>query len=350
MKDVNTAPQQLELKLPHHDGQDDIKNFNSRLTYKEISSKHATFKAGLGSPVHRWFRLTPSFGPNLVRTMLHELDHDEKSAVLDPFSGAGTTPIECQLLQIGSFGIEVNPFLHFVGSTCLSWHLDIGSLMDSRDAVFEKLESERQLVAYEDLFKMGYPFPRIHNATRWWREDVLRDLILLKSIINRTVPDRSVRDFFRLALAGALVPDLTNVTLGRLQLHFIDRTEDEIDVTNVFASQVSMMMDDMQTLQQHEWSSNSRVFWEDTTQPQNICIDKPIRSIITSPPYPNRYSYVWNTRPHLYLLDFFGSPREAADLDKKTIGGTWGSATSSLSKGTVLPKIRNSTRRRRTSC
>ncbi len=41
--------------------------------YNHIPVKQSTFKAGLAAQVHRWFRLTPSFGPDLVREMLSKL-------------------------------------------------------------------------------------------------------------------------------------------------------------------------------------------------------------------------------------------------------------------------------------
>jgi len=53
--------------------------------------------------------------------------------------------------------------------------------------------------------------------------------------------------------------------------------------------------------------------------------------VITSPPYPNRISYVREVRPFLYWLGFLKEPREAGELDWQAIGGTWGVATSRLS-------------------
>lgn len=53
--------------------------------------------------------------------------------------------------------------------------------------------------------------------------------------------------------------------------------------------------------------------------------------VITSPPYPNRISYVRELRPFLYWLGFLKEPREAGELDWQAIGGTWGVATSRLS-------------------
>jgi hypothetical protein len=52
--------------------------------------------------------------------------------------------------------------------------------------------------------------------------------------------------------------------------------------------------------------------------------------VITSPPYPNRISYVREVRPFLYWLGFLTDSRAAGELDWKAIGGTWGIATSRL--------------------
>jgi hypothetical protein len=59
-------------------------------------------------------------------------------------------------------------------------------------------------------------------------------------------------------------------------------------------------------------------------------------SLITSPPYPNRMSYIRELRPYMYWLGFLDDAREAGELDWKAIGGTWGCATSRV--GTWQPK------------
>jgi hypothetical protein len=51
-------------------------------------------------------------------------------------------------------------------------------------------------------------------------------------------------------------------------------------------------------------------------------------AIITSPPYPNRMSYVRELRPYMYWLGFLRDGRAAGELDWQAIGGTWGCATS----------------------
>jgi hypothetical protein len=54
--------------------------------------------------------------------------------------------------------------------------------------------------------------------------------------------------------------------------------------------------------------------------------------VITSPPYPNRMSYIRELRPYMYWLGYLNAGKEAGELDWKAIGGTWGVATSNVSK------------------
>ncbi|WP_175728653.1 DNA methyltransferase [Burkholderia ambifaria] len=312
---------------------------DSVVAYNRIPAKLATFKSGLAALVHRWFRLTPSFGPDLVQTMLDKLACRSDERVLDPFSGASTTLIECQLLGIKCYGFEINPFLHWVGQTSLDWSPECHSLKESLEAIEERFKIESKAASVEDLERFGLTIPPIHNPLRWWRPDVIIDLLHLRKLIDEVSGNnRHIRNFLRLALAGVLVPDLTNVTLGKLQLHFIDRSAHHIDVIGTFTAHARKMIEDLQSVQENASSVRSELFHVDSTDISPVASKlAPISCVVTSPPYPNRYSYVWNTRPHLYFFDFISKANEASSLDTKTIGGTWGVATSMLQKGTVAP-------------
>lgn len=54
--------------------------------------------------------------------------------------------------------------------------------------------------------------------------------------------------------------------------------------------------------------------------------------VVTSPPYPNRMSYVRELRPYMYWLGYLEEARDAGELDWQAIGGTWGVATSRVAK------------------
>jgi hypothetical protein len=308
---------------------------NGRLHYNRVSRMEATFKSGLESPVHRWFRLTPSFGTDLVRQMLTELEVNADDFILDPFAGASTTLIEAQLLGFAAMGFEINPLLHFVGETSIHWDCDPKAVIAASSQIQKNYKKNRPKVSFSNLTAHGFLIPPIHNPHRWWRDDVLTDLLVLKRAIAECTCSNPIRRLLTLALANALVPDLTNVTLGRLQLHFIDRSNDVIDVIETFERKVDEIIEDLEFVREGNPWKQANLFHQDSTALNGFRPAKPISIVVTSPPYPNRYSYVWNTRPHLYFFDFFSSAKQASDLDVKTIGGTWGTATSMLMKGIV---------------
>jgi len=323
----------MQLSLP-------FTNFDKEnIEYNSIHRNKATFKSGIDKIVHNWFRLTPSFGPELVKMVLTDFNYNDNSIVLDPFAGAGTTLIECQLLGLKSYGFEINPFLYFVEKTSLNWKLSLDKLKEINGSIEDHFKHQKIAFTGVSCEDLPSEFPKIHNVYRWWRKDILKDLLILKMVINDLTQEEleDYRSFFYLCIAGVLVPGLTNVTLGKLQLHFIDRADDKIDVLKIFISHLNRMIDDYGVICEIADMNKSKPYLTDSTELDRIDIRDKIDFVITSPPYPNRYSYTWNTRPFLYFFNIFSKPSEASDLDKKTIGGTWGTATSSLSKGIIEP-------------
>ena len=69
-----------------------------------------TFKYNLDHGRHGWLRLTPAYSVKLVNSILAA--SDPGIAVLDPFSGTGTTPLSAAYRDDMGTGVEINPFLH----------------------------------------------------------------------------------------------------------------------------------------------------------------------------------------------------------------------------------------------
>lgn len=330
-----TLNKQLALELdPDEEVEEGLR---SLLSYEDIHVSRSTFLNGLANSVHRWFRLTPSFGPELVQEMVERLEVNRGQTILDPFAGAGTTLIEAKLEGHDAIGFEINPLLHFVNEACLEWSVSPDDLREQLPRLRQALEAS-QGVELEALHEHDLSVPPIHNPTRWWRPDILVQLVFLRRGIFET-QDPHIKRLLLLALAGVLVPDLTNVTLGRLQLHFIDRTGHEIDVWETYSRHVLQIADDLEKLKSAgaDRHGEARCFHQNAVDLSNFKPDRKVTAVVTSPPYPNRYSYVWNTRPHLFMLGLMESGKQASDLDKKTIGGTWGTATSELAKGVFEP-------------
>lgn len=322
---------------------DDIEPAMNHRRVSHRPSKQVTFKGGQDRLAHRWFRLTPSFSPHLVADVLEKYG-TATSRVLDPFSGRGTTPIECQLRGVPCVGAEINPALHFAATVSLNWEVDADLLQAHASNVIERVRDLKKSLSASDPQQLethlSLQIPTIHNVYRWWRPEVLGELMLIKYAISELSCEPPYKDALRLALTSILL-DAANITLGRLQLHFVDRSAHHIDPLALFTSAASAMTDDMRELNARD-GARSKIHLIDNRSLSSVIGDYRADLVITSPPYPNRYSYVWNTRPHLYFMEWFATASDASGLDCRTIGGTWGTATSRHQKGTytyVYPEV-----------
>jgi hypothetical protein len=170
---------------------------------------------------------------------------------------------------------------------------------------------------------------------RWWRADVLAQLLAAKAIVrNHTHP--LVRRLLWLALGTACI-DVANIKRAHPTLTFHDRSAEEIPAMRLLLERLQLIAEDLQHVAGLAKPSVEIQQGNSRALDQVLGQRSLLANVITSPPYCNRYSYVWETRPHLYLMDLLEEARPATQLDLDAVGGTWGSATSSLSKGELSP-------------
>lgn len=310
----------------------------NRFRMDEVDIGDITFLAGQAESVHRWYRLTPSYSPGLVRFFIREFGIGRESLVLDPFSGRGTTAIECQKHGIPAVGFEINPLLQRVGHYSLTWCKYPKSLCDQfLTSVLRTIEKHGKSSVEEASKDLAIPIPDIHDVFRWWKPDILRDLIIAKAC---------ARDARFKPLERALWLALTETSLACANIHrnhptitFDDDHDRLIDVYSELRRELLEIAEDVSALtpEQISWSDRSEVRLEDSCSPSSPLAPASVTHIITSPPYPNRYSYVHQTRPQLHFMDILKTRRCATDIDLKTVGGTWGAATSVLMKSLIVP-------------
>lgn len=311
------------------------------IVYEELSPKDVTFKGGMVDHIHQWFRLTPSFSPKLVHYMKQLTNTNKNHKVLEPFLGASTTVIECMKEGIDCVGVDINPVFVKVGQAAIDWNFDTDNLIKLK----ENIQSEyREMIKDVDKLdltvfcqKFNVSIPPIHKPEKWWREDVLKRLLIIKKLINE-LNDKREKHFFYVGLISKVV-DVASVNRSHPTLTFCDRSKDKIDVENEIFSKFEVMIKDLESVKKISNPGNAQVIEGDSTNISELALMfKKFDRVFTSPPYPNRWSYVWETRPQLYFGDIFNNPGQAADLDIKTIGGTWGKATSNLAKGIIEPE------------
>lgn len=141
---------------------------------------------------HGFHQYPAKFIPQLARKILR-IFTDEKSVVLDNFSGSGTTLIECLLLnRKKAIGIELNPFaclMEKVKTTPINPKLLQDSFFD-----IEFNYSKNNI---------NFKLQNFYNIDFWFNKEVIIELSKLKSLINN-FEDENIRNFFLLALSDVI--------------------------------------------------------------------------------------------------------------------------------------------------
>ena len=294
------------------------------------SRPELTFAGNRDQPRHDWLRLTPAYSRKVVESLLDGAD--TTCRVLDPFSGSGTTVLSAAQRGMTADGVELNPFLVWLGGVKL--HRFAPKTIDKTRAAATRVLKHRRAMDP----------PAIHNIERWWTESVLRWLCRVSAgIAEERGP---VRDLLRVAFCRTMI-GLSGAAFNHVSMSF--KTPDDPD-SRACAKRFRADLDRVLAGAKHAPPGTGRVLRGDARELTPL--DGKYDLVITSPPYPNRMSYIRELRPYMYWTGHLEKARDAGELDWKAIGGTWGIATSRLKdwKRTsgqcpsalkrVLPKVR----------
>ncbi len=305
------------------------------------STKAVTFQGKLNLPIHRWYRLTPSFSPKLANDIAELFKLGPGDMVLDPFSGVGTVPLCMKYRSIPACSVELNPYLHFVGTIKTRTYSNV----DSIEACFHKLIAEYR----EALKKVPYSsnprdylrehkgdIPPINHPDRWWSPGNLAQLVCLRKLVADFAADPWHRDLIRMGVLGILVP-VSNAKHNHVSLTFAKVPLETVQVASFLQRQLQHMVADLRAVADLP-AASATIFRGNSKELTRVMPkETKVSAVITSPPYPNRFSYARETRPHLFFFNFIENARAVGELETDAIGGTWGKATSILSRG-ISPK------------
>ncbi len=279
-----------------------------------------TFKQNRQHGRHGWLRLTPAYSVRLVEQILAD-DGADAEVVFDPFSGTGTTAL-CAAYR-GKTGVatDINPFLIWLANAKARSY-------DAR--AIASFQSAAQLAAVAAADESGplVARPTLKNIERWWRPSALTFLLRLKAAID--AHESGDATLLRVAFCRTLMK-LSNAAFNHQSMSF-RLPADTGDTSDVMVEQfladvahVMVAAADNPLGPTEYILSNARDGAEGLARWHNR-----VDLLITSPPYPNRMSYIRELRPYMYWLRFLSTGREAGELDWDAIGGTWGVATSRL--------------------
>lgn len=282
-----------------------------------------TYKFNLDLGRHGWLRLTPAYSVKLVNEILNELN--PTSRILDPFAGTATTPLCAGQKGYTSVGIELNPFLTWLGKT----KSDIYFSEDIKEAATRANQMIEALTV--TAITPATP-PPIHNIQRWWNQNELEYLCTLKTAIELFFPGSAKISNLILVVFCRVLIKLSNAAFNHQSMSFRKPEDSQPQLFTpweqfnaIFLGELKQVLDTAS----HNPIIKPRIFANDSRSLKPAEVGN-YNCLITSPPYPNRMSYIRELRPYMYWLGYLNNGRDAGELDWQSIGGTWGIATSRL--------------------
>lgn len=279
-----------------------------------------TFKYNKNLGRHGWLRLTPAYSVKLVSEILQLNNSKLKSPnILDPFSGTATTGIVAAELGFNCTLYDINPFLVWFGKTK-------GRNYDLLD-LNKMLESIKNDLPKIDFKKGNCWIPPMRNIERWWSDNTQNTLASIRNYLSTKWGEPNDSDSYNLLWVGfaRLCIECSAADFNHISVSF----KESISEFNANAI-VQMFFDIIENIFESASipiSGSVNILNMDS---RLLEYEEKYDIVVTSPPYPNRISYIRELRPYMYWLKFLSSGEEAGELDWKAIGGTWGIATSRL--------------------
>lgn len=289
---------------------------------------HLTYKGNRDRGRHDWLRLTPAYSVHVVQDLIADCEQDDR--VLDPFCGTGTTALVCAEAGIASRTVDINPFLVWLANAkCATY--SAGHVAAAETALNEIVA--RLGEAHSDSW-----VPPIKDIHKWWDPQTLALLANAHAGTARAELPGPSRDLLLVAFCRTII-ELASVSFGHQSMSFKKAAAapillDESPVERVRGCLRRSGQAILSAARVAPTGADCRAVLGDSRRLEEVLAGEQFTCVITSPPYPNRMSYIRELRPYMYWLGYLHTGRQAGELDWQAIGGTWGCATSNLLKWT----------------
>lgn len=314
----------------------------TRPSARTLREEH-TFRGNLASTRHGWLRLTPAYSVRLVQGLL-----DSGSAqppFLDPFCGTGTTLLSCTEHGLDCDTTDINPFLIWLARSKVAAY-SVRARAEARAGLVRLCRAARRTRPRQAWT------PPIHRIERWWSPGSLGALSRAFAELSalRESNSRAAIALLHIAFCRVLI-QCSRADFGHQSMSFAPVTDSEESSDPAAAAELASRGEEVAhllttaldsvllTAERPLPATSRRVVLADARRLQHKLPAAHYGSVITSPPYANRMSYIRELRPYMYWLGYLADRTRAGVLDWSAIGGTWGSATSNLSSWVPEPGV-----------
>lgn len=274
------------------------------------------FSNNMDIPRHRWYEFKEGFGHTLVERAIFEtraIKNKKELVVLDPFSGSGTTPLTALQNNCDSIGVEVNPFMNFVGKT------KAVPLTKNKEYYQKQLDSilNKPQIEVDSSLENISTFTSNGENEKWlFNRSVLRGFEALKKHISN-VEDR---DIFTLALFTSVMQCCNARKDGKCLRYkkgwdMLGYTS--LELREAFRRNANQIIQDMEVNPLIE--GERRYINADSRKGISEIENQSVDLVVFSPPYLNSFDYSDIYRPELFLGGYVKSNEELRAIRKNTL-------------------------------
>ena len=278
-----------------------------------------TFKYNKNLGRHGWLRLTPAYSVHLVNEILDVYDSNNFT-ILDPFSGTGTTGVVAAKKGYNCILNDINPFLVWFSNQKSKNYTDFdrNKLLEIFNIILNNTNNY--------LSKNNW-CPDIFKINRWWNKETLNILSAIRASIVETIGEPDLCNGYSLIWIAfcRIIIETSSASFNHVSMSF--KAEPVQYKKEQIITLFSRIMDFIIESTKDNIIGEVTIVNKDSRKMDGV---NNIDIVITSPPYPNRISYIRELRPYMYWLKFIKNTSDSSDIDWDCIGGTWGSATSKL--------------------
>lgn len=263
------------------------------------ATRSGTFIDNMKLPIHRWFRYSAGFSADWVENLLKEFNANNKSMVLDPYAGSGTTLIAADSSRIPSIGIEAHPFVVRIATAKTLWSTSVENFEKKSQSIIKRaIKTQHASNNYPKLI------------SECFSPDALLSLGKLKDSWLE-YSDESPESLLSWLAVTSILRKTSSAGTAQWQYILPNKTKKVVtEPIEAFQAQIEMMKYDMIYFQESYGSSLAKVIQGDARNCQEV-LSNSIDFVITSPPYANNYDYADSTR---FEMSFWGEVQSWGDL------------------------------------
>jgi hypothetical protein len=284
---------------------DQLDLFDNDVKEKQREPASTTFIDNMKLPVHRWFRYSAGFSAEWVKETIRQYAKN-RSVILDPFAGSGTTLVAATEMQFPSIGFEKQYFVNRIANIKLHYTFNIDHIRKLYDEIIHSPVSK-------DFNFDGQP-TLLKNC---YTPEVLGILTAMRDTYNEIADNSFESEILWLTITAIL---RSTSHAGTAQWQYIQpnkKKKNAVDPRAAFSQKFNEIVWDMRLFDKKNITARAEILKHDARESLKA-YKNTFDILITSPPYPNNYDYADATR---FEMIFWNEIKGWGDLQAKVRSG-----------------------------